>query len=57
MTPAEWLAALILGWQLVANVWYVVDKPVTIKYHSNFYLLMALCYIVAAIVLALVILI
>lgn len=40
MTPAEWLAALLLVWVVGAGIWQAVDSPVERHYNSYFYLLL-----------------
>jgi hypothetical protein len=56
MTPAEWLAWIILGWAVVATVWKVFDNPIERKINSYFYLVATMGVEVAAYLLALTIL-
>lgn len=56
MTPAEWLAAIILGWQAISTVWSAVDKPYDLKVKSAFWLICAAAYAITIVVLSVVVL-
>lgn len=52
MTPAEWLAALLLVWVIVGSVWKDVFSPVTTKYNNPVYVFITFCVEVTLVVLA-----
>lgn len=57
MNAAHWLAWILIGWEVVATIWQIADKPVERIWHSNFYLISQAAVEIAMVTIALTILI